>query len=376
MSRYDLVLHVGMPRSGALLRRALVRLRPQLRAHAVAFVGGPQIDGLRHAAGWQCGRSARGRDASTFAMELSAAVAQEQRHSAGVRGRLPVRTVVSSNRLLGMGPVGRGDAEQFRPHTTVATAQVVKALSARRVQVVLYTHRQDRLMELSYLKLLRSGQHVAFEDEFPNRFEPVLDYLDLIDRLRAVPNVSDVVVRPLELADAGQHAFVNDFLGLFGLENALDLNALGIDPSPYPSVYSARGAQLALALGPLTDTTAERRRVGAYVWKHYRASERYPTDLLGRDVRRRILDCYAERNRELFRTHLPDLPADSYSDDPSTFALGNVLSQPTPTSAGPARLWTAATGTATDAVVKLERRARPVAGRARRAISRRVPRSG
>jgi hypothetical protein len=329
MSDYDLVLHVGMPRSGAVIRRALTRLRPQLRTHRVAYIGDPQIAGLGHVAGWECGPHASSPQASTFDGELATLVAAERRHAAGVTGRrTPVRTIVSSNRLLGAGDVGRRDAEQFRPYAIPATTQVIKALSARRVQVVLYTQRQDRLMELSYLQRMRTGRAHAFEDEFPDCFEPRFDYLELIDRLRTVPAVADVVVRPLELVDAGQHAFVNEFLGLVGLENRLDLDAIGLDPWPYPPGYSARGARLALALTPLMDTPAERRRLRGFVWENYSTRERYDTDFLDRDVRRGILDSYAELNRELFRTHLPDLPVESYSDDPSTFALGNVLGQP------------------------------------------------
>jgi hypothetical protein len=329
MSDYDLVLHVGMPRSGAVIRRALTRLRPQLRTHRVAYIGDPQIAGLGHVAGWECGPHASSPQASTFDGELATLVAAERRHAAGVTGRrTPVRTIVSSNRLLGAGDVGRRDAEQFRPYAIPATTQVIKALSARRVQVVLYTQRQDRLMELSYLQRMRTGRAHAFEDEFPDCFEPRFDYLELIDRLRTVPAVADVVVRPLELVDAGQHAFVNEFLGLVGLENRLDLDAMGLDPWPYPPGYSARGARLALALTPLMDTPAERRRLRGFVWENYSTRERYDTDFLDRDVRRGILDSYAELNRELFRTHLPDLPVESYSDDPSTFALGNVLGQP------------------------------------------------
>jgi hypothetical protein len=329
MSDYDLVLHVGMPRSGAVIRRALTRLRPQLRTHRVAYIGDPQIAGLGHVAGWECGPHASSPQASTFDGELATLVAAERRHAAGVTGRrTPVRTIVSSNRLLGAGDVGRRDAEQFRPYAIPATTQVIKALSARRVQVVLYTQRQDRLMELSYLQRMRTGRAHAFEDEFPDCFEPRFDYLELIDRLRTVPAVADVVVRPLELVDAGQHAFVNEFLGLVGLENRLDLDAMGLDPWPYLPGYSARGARLALALTPLMDTPAERRRLRGFVWENYSTRERYDTDFLDRDVRRGILDSYAELNRELFRTHLPDLPVESYSDDPSTFALGNVLGQP------------------------------------------------
>jgi hypothetical protein len=346
MSTFDLVLHVGMPRSSAVLRRGLSRLRPQLRTHGVAFLDHRQIGGLPHVAGWDSGPATRRDEASTFERELSAAVAAERELASRARGRRPVQRILSCDRLLGMGDVGAPDGEQFRPYASRATAQVITALSAQRVQIVLYTQRQDRLMELAYMKRIRAGRQGAFVDEFPFYRQPVLDYRDLIDRLRAVPNVADVVVRPFELVDAGQHALVNDFLGLLGLENTLDLSAMGIDPWPYPRVYSARGAQLALVLNPLMETRRERRRLRAYLWNNYRASERYAVDLIDRGVRQKILDSYAESNRDLFRRWMPELPPNSYDDDPSTFGLGNVLSQPTPP--------------------------RLVVGRLRRAISRRV----
>ncbi|MGH8963184.1 MAG: hypothetical protein ACRDWT_18670 [Jatrophihabitantaceae bacterium] len=357
MSEPDLVLHVGVPRSGAVLHRALLRLRPQLRAHAVAYVGGSELEGLPHANGWDGDAWRRRGEAAAFAGELAARVAAERRHAAGVRGHRPVRVVLSSDRLLGSGDIGLRDAQQLRPHAVLALSHVVEALSARRVRVILYSQRQDRLMELAHLQRVYAGQSAAFEDYYPYRFEPVLDYRSLVDRLRAVPRVCEVAVRPVELADAGVHAFVNDFLRVVGLEDVLDLYPIGADLLPHPAVYSARGVQLAQAINPLMETAAELELVREFLTTDHAAGDFGTTDLIELDAREQILAAYADGNRELFRAHMPDLPADSYADDSATFELGNVLRQPGPRrpASTAARLGTAAAARTTNATVRLIR---------------------
>ncbi len=369
MSGPDLVLHIGMPRSGTMLRRALGRLRPQLRAHGLAYVGGAEIERLPHAASWTGGGPTSRGDEATFARELCARVAAERRHARGITGLRSPQVIVSSDRLLGSGDVGPGDADQFRPAAADAVAQVIEALSARSVRLVLHTQRQDRLMELAYLQRISAGERAGFEEDFPYRFEPVLDYVALIARLRAVPHVSDIVVRPVELADGGSHAFVNEFLDVFGLENALDLYVMGCDVASYGDAYSARGAQLALAMHPLLDSGGEVRQVSKYLAEHYRVGERYDTNLLDRASRQRILDCYAASNHVLFSRHMPYLPPNSYADDTATFALGNVLAQPAaPPLAVTLRSAASARGTA--ARLTLGRDVRHVAGRLRRRARR------
>lgn len=326
---HDLVLHVGMPRASSILAPALRRLRTQLRAHGVAYVDGAQIERLPHAAGWDRDRLTRRKQSARFGRELAAVVAAEQQHAGSLRRRRQVPVVVACDQLLGRGDIGRRDAEGLRPYATNAVRQVIEAVSARNVQIVLHTHRQDRLLELAYLRWLRSGQAATIEDYFPDLFEPVLDYGALVNRLRSVPRVSDVVVRPVELADAGARAFVNDNLGLIGLRDALDLY-VGADLSVYPPVYSARGAALARDLNPLV-RGAEFTRLQRFLSKKHSAQIEYgPPDILDPDARARMLDSYAESNQMLFEEHLPHLPADSYASEVATFALGNVLHQPAP----------------------------------------------
>lgn len=327
---HDLVLHVGMPKASAILGPALRQLRPQLRAHGVAYVDGAQLGDLPHAAGWNRDPFTDHEQSTGFGREL-ADVARVERQRAGSlwrRRRVPV--VVVSDQLLGRGDIGRRDATRLRPHAAPSVRQVIKALSARKVQVVVHTQRQDRLLELAYLQWLRSGQDATIGEYFPLGSAPVLDYGDLVTRLRSVPHVSDVVVRPVELADAGVRAFVNDALGAIGLRDALDLQVVSAELFVEPLVYSDRGAALARAMNPLV-RGAELTLLQEFLSQGYAAQPEYgPPDILDPDARDDLLAGYAESNRSLFSEFMPDLPVDSYGSDTATFALGNVLRQPTP----------------------------------------------
>lgn len=326
---HDVVVQVGMPATGvAMLRRALMRLRPQLAANGVVVAAGRDIDNLPHARGWRCRPDADEASAAAFAHELARFAAAEQSRGSTDSGRRPC-VVVSSDGLIGTGPVGRDDALQFRPYATSAISQVLDALSPQSAQIVLYTYRQDRLMELSYLSRVRAGSVERFDEQFAYRFEPVLDYLDLIARLHAIPGVEEVVVRPWELVQAGTHALVNDFLACLGLKNCLDLYAIGADLTPYPRRYTAQGAHLALDLNAYAEVSAERKRIRQFLTANYSAPHGFLTDVLDSADRKRILDCYSDANRTLFQRYLADLPDDSYLNDAATFALGNVLDQPT-----------------------------------------------
>jgi hypothetical protein len=348
VSGYDLLLHVGMPRSSTVLR-------PQLRARGVAFVGAADVAKLRSAAGWDSGPWSKPEEAATFAGEIAKLVEHAAAAARKRNGPHP-QVVLASDRLLGEGPIGLRDAHTFRPYAERALGQVVAALSPTRARVLLHTHRQDRLMELAHLERIGEGSTEPFADQFPSAATSVFDYGALLARLAAVPGVDEVVARPVELADAGVHAFVNDVLGLLGLQDRVDLYAIGSDVWPQPPVYTEQGARLALALHPLASGRREHDLIRGFLQRRYLATEAGAADLLDRGTRERILAAYREANERLFREHMLGLPADGYADDTRTFDLGNVLPQPVPvppTHVGQVR------STATW-------RARRVAGRARR----------
>lgn len=328
MTEHDLVLHVGMPKASAILGPALQQLQPQLRTHGVAYLNGEQLEELPHAPGWNRDKLTLPKQAEDFGHELAALARAEQQRAGSIWRRRQVPVVIASDQLLGRGDLGRRDAERLRPYATRAVRHVIDALAARNVQIVLHTQRQDRLLELAYLRRLGAGHDESIESYFPHAHEPVLDYGELVTRLRSMPRVSDVVVRPVELVDAGVRAFVNDTLGLLGLRDALDLHVVGADLFVHPRVYSDQGAALARALNPLV-RGAEFTLVQEFLSDRFSAQAEYgPPEIIEPDARARMLKNYAEPNRRLFTTLMPDLPSDSYDNDVATFALGNVLHQP------------------------------------------------
>lgn len=325
-----------MQQSGAtLLHRAMTRLRPQLHRLGAAYLGHGEIQELDHAAGWDTDGTADPHQATAFERELATAVAAERRRVEAVRGRTPEIVLVSSDHLVGRRNVGQLDATCFRPRAVAAVSQLVKTLGTEDTQVVLYTHRQDRLMELCYLREIQNGRHHSFDEQFPYLFEPVLDYADLVDRLAAVPGVSAVTVRPVELVYADPKAFVGDFLELVGLHGRPDLDAVG-RLSPH-RVYSSRGLRIALGMNPFLDTDGDRRLVRSFLMENFAA--RHPRDsrFLTEHVRHRILRTYRDQNRALFARHMPDLPEDGYDGDEATERLGAVLASRVAARPGPER---------------------------------------
>lgn len=274
-----------MPRSTAILHPALSRLAPQLRERGVAVLDDPTCD-----------------------------------------TDVPI-VITSDDAFLGEGAIGLADRDQFRPDAADSLARAVHVFPGREVRVVLYTHRQDRLMEFSWLRQLVTSRMATFSDTFPQRFEPVLDYRDLVRRLVEVPGVREVIVRPVEIADAGTHAFVDDFLGLVALQGMLDLDPIRADITPHPMTLTGRGAALAADLHPhLADEPGELALLhdlgGAF------AGMDVPGEVLNDTDRRRIIETYRESNTALFAEYAPGIPANCYDDDIATFELGNLLPQP------------------------------------------------
>ncbi|MGH3098006.1 MAG: hypothetical protein ACRDMV_18650 [Streptosporangiales bacterium] len=327
MSDVDAVLHIGMQQSGArMLQRALSRLRPQLRAHGITYIGQERIGGLTHAAGWASDAAADAGQAPAFARELADAVTRE-RAEVVAAGGTPGTVLVSSDHLVGRENIGPGDGSGFRPQTVPAVAQVIEALGAARIRIVLYVQRQDRLLEYSYLREVQKGRHHDFATQFPYRLRPVVDYVELVERVQALPQVTDVTVRPIELAAAGRAAFVDDFLSAVGLGGLFDLVAVVADLSVH-RVYSRRGLRIALAMNPHLDDAQERAQVRDFLLEHFAAADQRACRFMPTRVRQRILDCYRDRNELLFHRYLPDLPPDSYADDASTARLGTMLHEP------------------------------------------------
>lgn len=320
----ELILHVGFQQTGAsTLLRALDRLRPQLRRHGIGLVGHSALTQLDALEGWEAGESPDPAAVSAFDAEFAAMVEGEaaevaQRSRDGVRA-----VVVSSDHLLGRDNVDSRDGQPFRPRAEAGVTQAIRATGAARVRLVLYTRRQDRLMEFCYLRAIQNGGWHPFAQQFPRRFEPLLDYGELVGRLERLTEVEEVRVRPFELVGSSAARHADDFLATLGLDGRLDLAPVGTDLRPY-RMYSRRALQLALDVNEFLESERERALVRRFLKEHFPGVDDESTRFLATEERTAILEAYAPANRRLFERHLPDLPADAYASDEATHRLAET----------------------------------------------------
>lgn len=321
MPEWDLILHAGFQQTGAtMLQRALGRLRPQLRRHGIGFVSHAALMELDALAGWEADQSPDPDAVSAFDREFAGLVQAEAAEVAR-RSRSGVRAVVvSSDHLLGRENVDSRDARPFRHRAEPAIAQAIRATGAARARLVVYTRRQDRLMEFCYLREIQNGASHAFEEQFPDRFEPLLDYGELLERLASVPRVAEVRARPFELVSSSAARYADDFLAAVGLDGQLDLRPVGTDLTPY-RMYSRRALHFALDVNEFLDTERERRLVRQFLKARFPGVDDESTRFLPAQDRARILAAYSPVNRRLFERHLPGLPPDAYAGDEATQRL-------------------------------------------------------
>lgn len=338
MAAPGLVLHVGFQQTGAtMLRRALTRLRPQLSRHGIGLVDHRALAKLAGVDGWRRSEAPDPGCVEAFergVTELAEAEAHAVSRAAGQMHTI----VVSSDHLLGRANLDARDERLFRPQAVPSVAQVIRALGGSHARLVLYVRRQDRLMEACYLRALGNGSTCRIEHKFPHRFEPVLDYHELIERLEGVPEVTDVRVRPFELVASSATDYVGDILGALGLSGRLDLTPVGNDLTPY-RLYSDRSAAIALDVNPHLESPRERRLVRDFLIEQYPGTDDSSTRVLPAGDRREVLAAYATVNRRLFERWMPDLAGDSYDSDEATARLiaSGGSSAPPPAAGAPGR---------------------------------------
>lgn len=327
----ELVVHAGLHQTHtAVLQGALRRLRPQLGSRGIGFVDHAAMSQLPGLGGWQ--RELVSDPAATRAFEraLGLLVSGEEAEVTRRSGDPPRATIVSSDDLLGRRNIDQRDEGRFRPFAVPAVAQAIRATAASTVRVVLYIRRQDRFMELCYLRAIEEGGHHTFAQHFPRRFEPVLDYGELIDRLRGLPEVREVHVRPIEFVRSDAAGRADDLLAVLGQRGQFDLDEPEPDVTPEPR-YSHRALRIALDINGFLETERERSRVREFLTEQFPGGDDDTTRFLSEDDRGRILDAYAPTNRRLFERYLPDLPVDAYATDRPPA----VLSPPTGTATSP-----------------------------------------
>jgi hypothetical protein len=323
----DLVLHVGLPFAGGdVLRRALALLRPQLREHGIAYIDHAELAGLPNLAGWRAvGDGHDPKLAARFGQDLGALVRGARAQcAAGERATV----VISSEWLLGAAPLGIADESMLRPDAAAALGQVLAALEPRRARIVLYTRRQDRLLEHAYIRRVMGGHPQPPRTQFPFRLRPVLDLGDLVRRIAAVPGVADVVVKPFELRPDGVAAFVTDFLHSVGPAGLLDLSEVSaLEPG---RIYSAEAVRVSQAVVGHMDTHDERIRWRAFAVKTFGVpnDDEEQTRVFSDSVRLSILGAYRQLNRDFFGEYVPGVPRSTYdgvAPEPTAVRLGRSV---------------------------------------------------
>jgi hypothetical protein len=320
-----LVLHVGIHKTGTTtLQIALETLRKQLRAKGVALITISQMKKLPHEADWGIRRTADQKESGEFRGELLELVEREIGRVQRKSGE-PVRQVLITNeRMVGARMPSEGDSPRFRPAAEAAISDIIAAVDPEEVHVALYTRRQDRLMESCYLWEVQRGRSHSITDQFPFLEEPVMTFSTLAERIKGIPRITSLRVRPFEIIGGGTHAYLDDFLSNLGMRGELDFSRLGTNPMANVS-YSHRALEVARLVNPLLDTPEQRTATRRYLKSMFPTGMYPPAKILADDQRERIIAAYRIDNERLFATWMPGLPVDAYSTPEGTARLGDTV---------------------------------------------------
>lgn len=302
------VLHVGMPHSGGVfIRRVLSAAGARLLRHGAMFIAADQITaaGAAHADPPRDDLPTRVRAAKV-----------------GPIGRRCRTLIVSGDALLGPEDIGPSDAALFRPRAEETLELVAAALPDTPLHVVLYTRRQDHLMERAYVQALAEGRVRDFEEQFPYWKEPVLDYGGLARRLRGVPGVHSVTAWPYEIAQDRPIELLDLLLRVAGVR--LRGRIRPRRSSERARVLTAQGRQLARAMNEHVDDDEEQRTLTHFLLAHFGTTDERESRVLDAAQREGVLAAYNLLNRQFLAANVPDVPSTSYADDAAT----NELARP------------------------------------------------
>jgi hypothetical protein len=142
----------------------------------------------------------------------------------------------------------------------------------------------------------------------------------LAERIAGVPGVAEVIVRPVELYAEWPGQLAAHLLRIAGVTGLTPVRA------PSEPTWTERGIRVARAMNAHLISDAERELVREFVAGLFPGPE---TGNLFLDdaLRAGVLAGYAEVNRKMFRTWLPELPEDAYLDDDRTAALATRKNQ-------------------------------------------------
>lgn len=309
----QLHLHVGIQKTATTtVQAAMSAAREQLRQAGVVYVDRSDMMRLRDLRAWGAYRSMGTARFEAFAAQLQAMVRRRQRTSEQAGAASDV-VFISNETFVGVIERGPFLERPFRPRAERALLEILDVLQPETCHLSMVTRRQDTLVESMYMWQLHGGEAFDFDRFVAGalRHPEALSYVDLAERLEAVPGVDSLRVQPYETIQVGLDGFLNGLLTPMGV--SVDFGEVSFPRRANPS-FSERAMVLAKAINPHLDSKGDVVKVREFLRTQYPIGEDHPAaTLFTEDDRLRLLGTQASDNEQLFRRWMPAYPADAYA---------------------------------------------------------------
>lgn len=321
----DLYLHVGLQKTGTTtIQGGLTRIRKQLHARRVAYIDRRdmiRLPSIRDAAS----RPRRDLEGNARFRQELADLVDDYLQRAGSTSGGPARALLISNEeLVGVIRKSATLEDDFRPRAEQAIAEVISVVQPERTHLLLYTRRQDTMLESLYMHQVHAAQSFEFQEYLrAEQSAPKMYLHQLATRLAQIEGVSSLRVRPYEIITAGATAFIRDLLAPLDLVD-LDWSALEGLPRKNES-YSAEALRIALKANPYIRSRRERLIFKRVLSRAFPIKDHGRAPLLDGEARAQLIEHYRADNERLFAEFMPELPADSYSSTGTMDRLRGVL---------------------------------------------------
>ncbi len=217
--------------------------------------------------------------------------------------------VVSHESLLGFAGLVAGEASQQFYAKAVSRARLLaRCLDGWKIQLILYTRRQDSFLESVYLEGFREEYILGtFQAFFENVDTQQLNWFTLIREIEQAMPKGQITVRPFESISEGSRPFAEKFFKLFVKTDGMDFGGIkshrrGLSMPAYRLLQGAR-----IRLGgrqTLVRKVLQRAMTNRWLPSAIFLNDRQRADLL-----------FAHRldNQSLFQEYMPEYPPDFYS---------------------------------------------------------------
>lgn len=185
--------------------------------------------------------------------------------------------------------------EHLYPDAADCASNLAEVFSPYSVTAIFYIRSQEAFLESYYLQTVHQGSTLSFRDWLQSVDTGRVSWTPLANALTSAFGPAAVKMADFNEIRNGQEDFLRRFIAR-------------VDPALRPNIeYAARrnasvgdlGLELALALNPFLETTAERRATRKYLQASF-SNTRYPRPVLFSDTEsKEIQDAYAAENEQL-----------------------------------------------------------------------------